>query len=146
MIPPDDTSSKRYGNLIHRISDGGNPYFAVMSEPEFNLVPKAFQAREKHWISRIMQEAMKAHAEYTATGNVPWFLIPSTAELNLPRPSSIHPVDHFGRAWNIFTQLIEQMDGRWTWCDENGRELTEPQWREADKLNLCLKFTPPELE
>ncbi len=146
MSSSGDVESKRFGNLIFHGDDPRNPFFATAHEPHFNLVPRSFQTHEKSWLSEIMREAAKAYVEHAEAPHPHWISMPNEPRLHLPRPAKKHPIDHFGRVWNIFTQLIEQMDGRWTWCDENGHEQPESHWEKANTLNLCLKFTLPEPE
>lgn len=107
--------------------------------PNQEMIPGAFQPMERRWLAAMIGEVFDAYDRgRQGPGGVAHF--PERAELALPKPRGLHPIDHFGRAWNIFMQAAELMGASIYFCDQAGRFLSDDDSADHPNLSLCLKF------
>ena len=109
------------------------------SDPSRELVPGALQPTERRWLAAMVREVLNAHDLFMREPRASVHL-PNRADLALPKPEGLHPIDHFGRAWNVFTQAVELMGAAIFFCDEHGREIRDDRHYPRPTMSLCLRF------
>jgi hypothetical protein len=111
----------------------------LIGDPDRELVPGILQPTERRWLAGMLREVLNAYDRFAHEPRMSIHL-PDRTDLALPKPESLHPVDHFGRAWNVFMHAAEMMGATVFFCDEEGREVRSDHRRVLPHHSVCLRF------